>query len=77
VTKMHVARIGEMRNAYKMLVGISEGKRPLGRRRSSCKDNIRLDPREIWWKGMNRMHMSQDRDQWWAVVNTAMNIWVP
>jgi hypothetical protein len=43
----HVARTGEMRNAYKIVVGKSEGKRPLGRPRRRCKDNIRVDFKEL------------------------------
>jgi hypothetical protein len=45
----HVARMGKMRNAYKILVGKPEGRRPLGRPRSSWKDNVRVDLKEIGW----------------------------
>jgi hypothetical protein len=46
----HVARMESMRNAYKMLVGKPEGKRPLGRPRRRWKDNIRMDVREVGWE---------------------------
>jgi hypothetical protein len=59
----HVAWIGEMRNAYNILVGKSEGKRPLARSRGIWEDNIRMDLREIGWEGVNWMHLAQDRDQ--------------
>jgi hypothetical protein len=43
----HVARMGEKRNAYRLLVGRAEGKRPLGRPRCRWVDNIRMDPGEV------------------------------
>jgi hypothetical protein len=43
----HAARMGDMRNAYNVLVGKPDGKRPLGRPRLRCEDNIRIDLREI------------------------------
>jgi hypothetical protein len=72
----HVARIGETRNAYWILVGKPEGKRRLGRPRRRWMDNINLDHREIGWDGMN-ITLAQDIDQWRALVKTAMNILVP
>jgi hypothetical protein len=39
-------------------------------------DNIKMDPREIRWGGMGWINLSQDRDQWRALVNTVMNLWV-
>jgi hypothetical protein len=51
-----------MGNAYKILVGKSEGKRPLGRRRRRCEDNIRMDSRDIGWEGVDWMHLAQVRD---------------
>jgi hypothetical protein len=73
----HVARIGEKRNAYKILVRKPEGKRPLGRPRRRWVDNIKMDLREIGWDDMDCIELAQDRDQWRALVNTAMNLWVP
>jgi hypothetical protein len=49
----HVARMGEKRNAYRILVGKPEGKRPLRRPRRRWVDNIKMDLREIGWDGMN------------------------
>jgi hypothetical protein len=72
----HVACMGGMRNAYKILVRKSEEKRPFGRTRCRWKDNIRMDLREIGWKGLEWMHLAQDGDQWRAVVNVVMNLWV-
>jgi hypothetical protein len=67
----------EKRNAYKILVGKPEGKRPLGRPRSRWEDNIKMDLKEIGWGGMNWIHLTQDRYQWRAFVNAVMNLWVP
>jgi hypothetical protein len=66
--------MGEKRNACRILVGKPEGKRPLGRHRRRCKDNIRMDLREIGWGGMDWIDLTLDRDQWRALVNTVMNL---
>jgi hypothetical protein len=58
----HVARMGEVRNAYKILVGKPEGKRPRGRYRHRWEDNIRMDIREIGWEGVAWIHPAHDRD---------------
>jgi hypothetical protein len=73
----HVARIGAKRYAYRILVGKSEGKTPLGRPRLRCVDNIKMDLREIRGGGMDCIHLAQDRDQWRALVDTVMNLLVP
>jgi hypothetical protein len=73
----HVARLGEKRNAYRILMGKPEGKRPLGRPRRRWVDNIKMDLREIKWDGMDWIGLAQDRDQWRALVNTLMNLRVP
>jgi hypothetical protein len=65
--------MGEKRNAYRVLVGKQEGKRPLGRQRRRWVDNIR----EIGWDGMDWIDLPQDRDQWKALVNVVMNLRVP
>jgi hypothetical protein len=57
----HVARMGEKRNAYRILVGNPEGKRPLGRPRRRCVDNIKMDLIEIGWDGGNLIDLAQDR----------------
>jgi hypothetical protein len=73
----HVARMGEIRNVYKILVGKLERKRPLGRPRRRWEDNVRMNLREIGWEGVDCMHLRQDRDQWRCLVNTVMNLQVP
>jgi hypothetical protein len=73
----NVARIGEKRNAYRILMGMPEGKRPLGRPRRRWMGNIKIDLREIEWDGMDWIDLAQNRDQWRALVNTAMNHRVP
>jgi hypothetical protein len=65
------------RNAYRILVGNPEGKRPLGRPRHRWVDNIKIDLREIGWDGMDWIDLAQDRDQWRAHVNAIMNLRVP
>ncbi|KAJ4449380.1 hypothetical protein ANN_00779, partial [Periplaneta americana] len=72
----HLARMGESRNAYRVLVGRPEGKRPLGRPRRRWEDNIKMDLREM---GYDRhwINLAQVKDQWWAYVRAAMNLRVP
>jgi hypothetical protein len=69
--------MGKKRNAYRILVGKQEGKRPLGRPRCSWEDSIKIDLREIGWDGMDWTDLAHDRDQWRALVNTVMNLRVP
>jgi hypothetical protein len=66
--------MGEKRNAYRLLVGKPEGKRPLGRPRRRWVDNIKMDRLEIGWGGVDWMGLAQDRDKWRALVNAAMNL---
>jgi predicted small integral membrane protein len=73
----HVAGLGEMRNAYEILVGKPDGRRPLDRLRHKREDNIETDLKEIDYEVMNWIHLAQDRDQWWALVNTVINLQVP
>ncbi|KAJ4429418.1 hypothetical protein ANN_21587 [Periplaneta americana] len=70
----HVARIGEFRNAYRVLVGWPEGKRPLGRPRCRWEDNIKMDLREVGCDDIEWIGLAQDRDQCWAYVRAAMNL---
>jgi hypothetical protein len=56
------ARAGERRVAFKVLMGKSEGKRPLGRRRRRWEDNIKMDLQEVEWVGMDWIDLAQDRD---------------
>jgi hypothetical protein len=68
--------MGEKRNAYRLLVGKLEGKRPLGGPRHRWVDNIRIDLGEIGWCGVGWVGLAQDRDKWRALVNVLMNFWV-
>jgi hypothetical protein len=52
-----------VRNVYILLVGKSEGKRPLGKPKNRYEDNIRMDLREIWWEVVDRIRLAQYRDQ--------------
>ncbi|KAJ4452188.1 hypothetical protein ANN_03706 [Periplaneta americana] len=70
---VHVARMGESRNAYRVLVGRPEGKRPLGKPRRRWEDNIKMDLREVGYDGRDWINLAQDRDQWRAYVRAAMN----
>jgi hypothetical protein len=69
--------MGEVRGARNILVGRSEGRRPLGRPRCRWEDNIKMDLREIVFGDMDWIHWAQNRDRWRALVNTVMNLWVP
>jgi transcription termination factor 2 len=73
----YVARMGEGRCVYRILVGRPEGKRPLGKPRRRWKDNIKMDLREIGIDGANWIQLVQDRVQWRAFLNTVMNLRVP
>jgi hypothetical protein len=66
----------EKRNAYRILVGKPEGKRPLGRPRYRWVDNIKMDFRELGWYGVDWIDMAQDKHQCRALVNTALNLQV-
>jgi hypothetical protein len=65
------------RSAYRILVGKSEGKRPLGKPKHRWVENVKMGLREIGWGGMDWIDLAQDRDQWRALVNTVMNLQVP
>jgi hypothetical protein len=73
----HVARMAEKSNAYRLLVGKPEGKRPLGRQRSRWVDNIKMYLLEIGCCGVDWIGPAQDRDKWRALVNSVMNLRVP
>jgi hypothetical protein len=72
----YVARIGEKRGAYRVLVERPEGRRPLGRPRLRWEDNIKMDLQEVGW-GTNWIELAQDRDRWRVLVNEVMNLRVP
>jgi len=73
----HVARMGERRGVYRVLVGKPVGKRPLGRPRRRWEDNIKMNPQEVGCGGMGWMELAQDRDRWRAFVTAVMNLCVP
>jgi hypothetical protein len=64
----------EKRNAYRLLVGKPEGKRPLGRRRRRWVDNIRLDLGEVGWNDVDWIGLAQGRNRWRALVNSVLNL---
>jgi len=70
----HVARTGEWRGVYRVLVGKSGGKRPLGRTRRRWEDNITMDLQEVGCGSMDWIEQVRDKDRWRALVNAVMNI---
>jgi hypothetical protein len=73
----HVACMEKKRNAYRILVGNSEGKRLIGRPRRRWEDNIKMLLRETGWGSIDLIDLAHNRDQWRALVNTVMNLHVP
>ena len=73
----HVARVGEERGVYRILVGKPEGKRPLGRPRRRWVANIRTDLQEVGCVYMDWIGLAQDRDRWRTLVSAVMNLRVP
>jgi hypothetical protein len=73
----HVARVGEKRNAYRLLVGKPESRWPLGRPRHRWLDYIRMDLVEVGWGDVDWIGLAQDRDRWRALVNSVLNLRVP
>ena len=73
----HVARMGEGRSIYCVLVGKPEGRRPLGRPRRIWEDNIKMDLQEVGCGGMGWIDLAQDRDSWRALLNGVMDLRVP
>jgi hypothetical protein len=64
--------VEEKRNAYRILVGKPEGKRPLERSGRRCVDNVEVDPRGTGWNGVDWIELAYGRDQWKALANTVM-----
>jgi hypothetical protein len=70
--------MGERRGAHRVLVGKPEGRRPLRRLRCRREDNIKMDFREVGWRGdTDWIELAQDRDRWRALVDVVINLWVP
>jgi hypothetical protein len=73
----NLARMGQKRYAYRILVGNPEGKRPLARRIRRWEDNSRMDLRDVGWGDMDWIYLAHDRYQWRALVNTVMSLRIP
>jgi len=73
----HVARMGEETGVYRVLVGKPEGRRPLGRPRRRCVDNIRINLQEVGCGYMDWIGLDQDRDRWRTLVSAVMNLRIP
>jgi len=73
----HVARMGEMRIPIVFWLENLKGRDHSGRPNHRWEDNTEMDLREIGWIGVDWIHLAQDRDQWWALVNTVINLRVP
>jgi hypothetical protein len=74
---VYVARMGEKRNAYRLLVGKPEGRRPLGRPRCRWVDKIRMDLGEVGWGDVDWIGLAKDRNRLRALVNSVLNLRVP
>ena len=73
----HVARMGEERGVYRVLVGKPEGRKPLGRPKRRRVDNIRMDLQEVGCGYVDWTGLAQDRDGWRKLVSAVMNLGVP
>ena len=73
----HVARMGEGRGVYMVLVGKPEGKRPLGRTRRRWEDKIKIDIQEVECGYTDWIGRAQDRDRWRTLVSAVTNLRVP
>jgi len=73
----HVARMGEERGVYRVLLGKPEGRRPLGRPRHRWVGNIRMDLQDVGCGYMDWIWLAQDRDRWRTLVSAVMNLRVP
>ena len=72
-----MARMGERRDVYRVLVGKPEGKRPFGRPMRRWEDNIKMDLQEVGCGGIDWIELARDRDRWRALVTAVMNLRVP
>jgi hypothetical protein len=69
--------MGEKRNAYRLLVGKPEGRRPLERPRRRWMDNIRIDLGEVRWGDVDWIGLAKDRNRWRVLVDSVLNLRVP
>jgi hypothetical protein len=69
--------MGKKRNAYRLLVGKPEGRRPLGKSRLRWVDNIRIDLVEVGWRDVGWIGLAQDRNRWRSLVNSVLNFRIP
>jgi hypothetical protein len=74
---VHVARMGERRGVYRVLVGRSEGNRPLGSPRRRWEDNIKMVIQDVGWGRVDLVAVAHDGDRWRALVNVVMCLRVP
>jgi hypothetical protein len=74
---VHVARMGERKSVYRVLVGKPEGKRPLGIPRHRWEDNIKMDLQDVGCGGVDWIELAQGRNSWRALVNAVMNLRIP
>jgi hypothetical protein len=65
------------RESHNILIRLTEGKKPLGRSNHRLEGNIKIDLKEIGYKCVDWIQLAQDMVQWWAFINTVMNLWVP
>ena len=72
-----MARMGDGRGVYRVLVGKPEEKRPLGRPRRRWEDNIKMDFQEVGCGVTDWIKLAQDRDRWRALVHAVMSLRVP
>jgi hypothetical protein len=73
----HVALMGESRSVYRILVGKSERKKPLGKPRHRWEDNIKMDLQDVECGDMDWIDLAEDRDRWRVLVNAVMNLRFP
>ena len=72
-----MARMEEARGVHRVLVGKPEGKGPMERSRRRWEDNIKMDLQKVGGACGEWMELAQDRDRWWALVSTVINLRVP
>jgi hypothetical protein len=69
--------MGDRTGAHRVLVGRPDGMRSFGRPGRRWEDNIKMELKEVGWRGMEWIDMAQDRDRWRSLVNAVMNLHVP